>query len=395
MVMVGLVLLIACANVAGLMTARAAGRRREIAIRLALGAGRVALVKQLLLEGLLLSLAGGAAGLLAEHWCTKGLVALLPQQAGGDWIAAGLNSSLLVFTFALAVVSGVLFSLAPALQATRPMVGADLKDRSSQSSSGQTRLRRALVTAQIALATLLVTGAGLFTLSLTNLLNINLGFRTQRMLSFNVNATLDRPDTPRATAFYTDLLARLSAVGGFQGVAAAESGPFGGGTRGSNLTVEGYQPAPNEEAGTSLVRTSPGFFRVMGVPIRAGREFDTRDAGNSPKTVIVNESFARRYFAGRNPIGRRLMFGAGDHPVLDREIVGVAADSRTEVLTEPKVTVYMPYTQWDRAQRLVFYVRTGDDENRATADVLRVVLTGSDAIAEDDEAPVVAAGRCV
>jgi predicted permease len=193
------------------------------------------------------------------------------------------------------------------------------------------------------------------------------------MLSFNVNATLDRPDTPRATAFYTDLLARLSAVGGFQGVAAAESGPFGGGTRGSNLTVEGYQPAPNEEAGTSLVRTSPGFFRVMGVPIRAGREFDTRDAGNSPKTVIVNESFARRYFAGRNPIGRRLMFGAGDHPVLDREIVGVAADSRTEVLTEPKVTVYMPYTQWDRAQRLVFYVRTGDDENRATADVLRVV----------------------
>jgi predicted permease len=121
------------------------------------------------------------------------------------------------------------------------------------------------------------------------------------------------------------------------------------------------------------VRVSPGFFGVMGIPLRAGREFDLRDAANSPKTVVVNENFVKRYFAGRDPIGRHLKFGASNHPVLDCEIVGVAADSRTEVLAGPKITVYRPYTQWDRAQRLTFYVRTGAGESRAATDVLRVV----------------------
>jgi putative ABC transport system permease protein len=373
MVMVGLVLLIACANVAGLLTARAAGRHREIAIRLALGASRSALVKQLLLEGVVLSLAGGAAALLVESWCAKGLLGLLPRQYGAGWIAAGLNLSLLSFTLVLAVLSGVIFSLAPALQATRPILASGLKDRSSQSSTAQTRFRRVLVTAQIALATLLVAGAGLFTLSLSNLLHIDLGFRTQRMLSFNLNATLDHPETTRATAFYRDLLARLSAIGSFQGVAAADSGPLGGGTRTSNLTVEGYQPAPNESLNTTVVRVSPGFFRMMGIPLRAGREFDGRDTADSPKAVVVNQSFAKRYFAGRDPVGQRLHFGAGNPPILDRQIVGLVPDSRIEVLTEPAITVYMPYTQWDRAQRMIFYVRTVGEESRSAADVLRVV----------------------
>jgi predicted permease len=211
--MVGLVLLIACFNVAGLLAARAAGRHREIAIRLALGASRRDLVKQLLLEGLLLSLAGGAAALLTENWCTLGLLSLLPSDSTGSWIAPGLDPSLLAFTLALAVAAGILFSLAPALQATRPFAASGWNDRASTASGSAARLRRVLVTGQIALAMLLATGAGLFTLSLTNLLDINLGFRTQQLLSFSVNATLDRPETPRAIAFYQDLLARLAYAG--------------------------------------------------------------------------------------------------------------------------------------------------------------------------------------
>ena len=373
MVMVGLVLLIACANVAGLLTARAAGRRREISIRLALGASRGALVKQLLIEGILLSLAGAAAGLLVENWCTEGLVSLLPRQAGGAWIVAGVDPGLLVFSALLAVICGIAFSLIPALQATASGTLSALNERVAQVSAGQARLRRGLVTAQISLAMLLVTGAGLFSLSLVNLLHVDLGFRTQRMLGFSVNATLDRPQTADATAFYSDVLARLRSVGSFTGVAAAASGPFGDSTSNNNITVEGYQAGPKESLVTTVVQVSPGFFQMMSIPLLAGREFNGHDTSSSPKTVIVNERFVKRYIAGRNPIGRHLMFGANDHPVLDREIVGVVADSKIGVTAEPAITLYMPYTQWSRAGRLYYYVRAAGDENQAAAEVQRLM----------------------
>jgi predicted permease len=230
-----------------------------------------------------------------------------------------------------------------------------------------------LVTGQIALAMLLATGTGLFTLSLSNLLKINLGFRTQQVLTFSVNATLDRPETPRAVAFYQDLLDRLASQPWAASVAAAEGGPFSGSTRGSNLTIEGYHPPRDQEADASVALVSPGFFRTMGVPLRDGREFNGHDTGGAPKTVIVNESFAKLYFAGQSPVGRHIMFGASNHPVLDREIVGVVADSRTGVRSSPKATVYAPYAQWSRATRLIFYVRTKGDESRVAADVVRIV----------------------
>jgi predicted permease len=371
--MVGLVLLIACSNIAGLLAARAAGRHREIAIRLAFGARRRDLVKQLLLEGLLLSLAGGVAALLTENWCTVGLLSLLPRDSTGSWIAPGFDPSLLAFTLVLAIAAGILFSLAPALQATRPFTGSGWNDRASTASGSATRLRRVLVTGQIALAMLLATGAGLFTLSLTNLLHINLGFRTQQLLSFSLNATLDRPEVSRTIAFYQDLLARLKSRPWAAGVAAAESGPFSGSGRGSNLTIEGYHPPRDESPDSSVVLVSTGFFRAIGIPLRAGREFDDHDTASAPKTVIVNESFAKLYFAGQSPVGRHMMFGASNHPVLDREVVGVVADFRTDVRSRPKATVYAPYTQWSRATRLVFYVRTRGDERKATAAILRIV----------------------
>jgi predicted permease len=367
--MVGLVLLIACANVAGLMVARAAGRQREIAIRLAMGARRVALVRQLLIEGLLLALAGGVAGLLVEQWSTAALVGMLPRGEAGGWIADSLDARLLAYAFAISLGCGLLFSLLPALQATRPDLAPALKDRSSNvASGGPARLRAVLVGAQIALSLLLVVGAGLFSSSAANLLNAQLGFRSSQLLMFNVNATLDRPETAAATAFYRDLSLRLTALPNVVGVAAAEGGPFSGSDSASNITVEGYRAAPDEETHAQHITVSPGYFGGLGIPLRAGREFGDRDNAAAPKAVVVNETFVKRYFGKANPLGRRLQFGSSTPPKLDREIVGVVADSRDDVRDPGKETIYYPYAQWDKPSRLVFYVRAAGDPGRvATA----------------------------
>jgi predicted permease len=375
MAMVGLVLLIACANVANLMLARAAGRQREIAIRLAMGARRWSLVKQLLLEGLVLALAGGIAGLLVAGWSMDTLIRLLPSEGAAKWLTSNLSWPLLGFSMALSIASGLLFGLVPALQATRPDVADTLKNQATNvlSGGGAARFRKMLVVAQVALSLLLVVGASLFAGSLINLTRVNLGFRTEHLLLFSVNATLSRTKTPDAVAFYRDLENRLAAVPGIAGVSAAADGPFGGGTSGGNLTIEGYHPRPDEYVGASRIAAGPGFFRAMGIPLRAGREFGERDAAGASKVVVVNEAFARRYFAGASPIGRRMMMGDSNHPVLDLEIVGLAADSHVDVREAPKETFYFPYMQWDRAERLSYYVRAAGDERRLATDIRNVV----------------------
>jgi predicted permease len=372
MTLVGLVLLIACANVASLLLARAAGRQREIAIRLAMGAGRGALVKQLLLEGLLLASAGGAVGLVFSYWGVQTLVRVLPKDYHGS-LSASIDGQLLLFTAAVSAACGILFGLIPALQATRPDVAATLKQQATSVAGGPARFRRGLVVAQLALSLLLVVGAGVFSGSLRNLLHVNLGFRTERLLIFNANATLNRPQLADALAFYQDLLGRLAALPGVSGVGAAASGPFGDGSRGGNITVEGYAARPDEYTGASVVAVNAGFFQALGIPLRAGREFTARDNRAAPKTVVVNDSFVKKYLPGRNVIGRRLMFGGSNHPVFDREIVGVAPDVHNEVRTQAKETIYMPYEQWDKPERLVFYVRAGGDEGRLSAAIRRVV----------------------
>ena len=372
MTLVALVLLIACFNVASLMLARAAGRQREIAIRVALGAGRRVLLKQLLTEGMLVAMAGAALGVAVAFWSTQAIAKVLPNK--GLWLETGLSLPVLAFTFAVGAACGLLFGLIPALQATRPDVAGTLKDFSqSVASAGPARFRKALVIGQLALSLLLVAGAGLFSDSLSNLLHLNLGFRSERLTAFDVNATLTRPKTVEAIAFYKDLQARLAALPGVTGVGAAADGPFSGGTRGSNFTVEGYQPAPNEEVDSNVIAVSAGYFRALSIPLRAGREFAERDDAAGPKTVLVNEAFARRYYAGRNPIGSRIMFGSSNTRKPDREIIGVAADSHTEVRDKPVPTVYIPYAQWDNPGRLMFYVRAAGDETALAAAIRRVV----------------------
>jgi predicted permease len=377
MAMVGLVLLIACANVANLMLARAAGRQREIAIRLAIGASRASLLKQLLVEGLMVAVAGGALGLPVAHLSLAALLRLLPEDAAGPWLSAQLSVPLLGFTVALSVASGLLFALIPALQATRPNLAATLKNQALNVTGGPARFRQALVVAQVALSLLLVVGAGLFTNSLMNLTRVNLGFRTQRLLMFGVNASTSRPQAAEATAFYRDFQARLAAIPGVTGVGAAADGPFSWGNRGGNLTVEGYQPGPDEYVGSSIVGAGAGFFRAVGIPLREGREFTDRDQAGAPKVALVNETFAKKYFAGRDPVGRHMMSGASNHPVLDIEIVGVVADSRVDVRNPAKETWYYPYSQWDKPERLQFYVRTAGDESRIASEI-RQVLRAAD-----------------
>ncbi len=378
MAMVGLVLLIACANVANLMLARAAGRHREIAIRLALGASRARLLRQLLAEGLLIAIAGGALGLLVAYWSSAGLLRVLPKDFAGPWLTSELSLPLLAFTLAVALGCGLLFSLAPARQATRPNLASAMNNRSASGlSGGAARFRSALVVAQMSLSLLLVVGAGLFAGSLINLSKVNLGFRTERLLMFNVNATATRPQLASAVSFYRDLETRLGGMGGVMGVAAAADGPFGGGTTGGNLTIEGYHPKTGEYVGASRIAVNAGFFQAMGIPLRAGREFTERDSIGAPKVVVINETFARKYFAGRNPIGSHLMMGGSDKPVLDHEIVGVAADTHVTVRDQPKETFFFPYTQWDKPERLAFYVRTAGDTG-GLAGTMREVVRAAD-----------------
>ena len=360
--MVGLVLLIACANVASLTIARATARQRELRIRLAIGARRWDLIRQLLLEGLTLALAGGTLGLLVADWTTRTLLRMLPQDLAGDWVTAGLNPWLLAFTFATALLSGLLFSLVPAIQATRPdLAGALRCGAATAPPTGTVWLRKVVVTAQVALSLVLVVAAGLFGRTLFNIARIDLGFRPQNLLTFKVDASRSRPNLADSVAYYADLKQRISTVPGVTGVGAASGGPFSNSNHSANITLEGYHPPkPEDEVDVQEIAVNPGFFAALDIPVRAGREFSERD-GAAPKAVVANEAFVKRYCSGRNPLGLHLMFGGSNHPVLDREIVGVVGDSRGTSRDPAREALYFPLSQWDKPSSLMFYVRSAGD----------------------------------
>ena len=377
MAMAGLTLLIACANVASLTVARATARRREMSIRLAIGATRWNLVRQLLVEGVMLAAAGGVLGLLVADWSMKALLHALPQDFAGDWLKTGLNLRLLAFACVLSLVSGVLFALAPALQSTRHNLAGSLRAGAAAAVGSAVWFRKCVVAAQVALSLVLVVGAGLFSGTLYNLAKVNLGFRTERLMTFKVDATRNRPLVADSVAFYRALEVRLAAIPGVTGVAASGSGPFSNSNDGGNITVEGYQPKKDEYVGSSLNAVNPGFFAGLGIRLRAGREFTDRDGAGAPKTVVVNEAFAKIYCGGRNPMGLHLMFGGSSHPTLDREIVGLAADVRTNVREPAKPALYYPYTQWKQPERLMYYVRAAGVET-ALGPAIRAAVRDED-----------------
>jgi putative ABC transport system permease protein len=362
--MAGLALLIACANVANLLLARGAARRREIAVRMALGAGRWRLMRQFLLESLLLSLTGGAVGLIVAVWTIQGLVSAIPPSIGALGLSTELDPRLLGFTLALSALTGLLFGVAPAARATRLNLESTLREQGSSASGSlsSVRFRKALVASQIVLTTVLLVGAGLFARSLDNLKQLDLGLRADHLIAFSVAPELNGYSPQRTIAFFDDLRQGIAALPGVRSVTAAEIAILTDSNAGSNVTIEGYQAQENEDMEVRHNRIGPDYFATMSIPLLGGREFTVADTAGSSKVAIINEAMARRFFANRNPIGSHFAFGAGDRIRPDIEIVGVVKDSKHATVREEKRPfAYLPYAQETNLGRITFYARTDQD----------------------------------
>jgi predicted permease len=332
MCMVGLVLLIACANVANLLIARAFMRQREIAVRLSLGSSRSRLVRQLLVESLTLSFAGGIVGLGIAFSLTRWLLALVPQQGDPLLISARPDLRILLFALAVTFATGIVFGLLPALRASRPDPWSTLKDTmgSIAGTGGSLFLRKGLVTAQVALSFLLLFGAGLFVRSLLNLKAADTGVSVDNLLTFQLSPALSGYDNARATVFYRQLLDRLRATPGFTSVAMATVPILAGNEWDSSMGVEGHQAKDGEDMQAFMNSVSPGYFATMKIPLLEGRDFRESDAKEEPDVAIVNRKFAEHFFPGTSAIGKRLSQGTGPKARLTIQIVGVVTDSLYE-----------------------------------------------------------------
>jgi predicted permease len=364
MATVGLVLLLACLNLANLLLVRASSRRREIAVRLSLGATRWSLFRLLWVESLLLAAAGGAFGMVLSGWITELLLKLLPDATSGGWMAPSLDLKVLLFTAALSILTSVLFGSLPAWGAARTDLTHSLKDqgRGAGESRQHSRWRGMLVTGQVALAFILLAGAGLFTRSLSHLFTNSPGFRSEQVLRFSVAAPLRGYDLETGRAFYAELHRRLAALPGVRSVGAASVPILDNSSRNSSMSVEGYQPAENEDTDVGVNTLTPAYFATLGTPLRQGREFLSTDDHRAPKVAVVNEAFLNRYRLRGNVLGRRLSFSSGKDTKLDIAIVGVVADSRHGSIRAKVIPyVYIPCLQEQQLPPLTFYLRTAAD----------------------------------
>ena len=373
----GAVLLMACANLANLLLARATAREREIAIRLAIGAGRARIIRQLLLESLILSAFGALLGLGLAFWADQLLVAAyLPVDAGGAKLSTTPDLRILAFTFCVMLVTALLFGLVPALRLSRPDVGPTLKDQAgSVLSGGNVALRKVLVAAQVTLSLLLLIGAGLFLRTLTNLRNLGPGFSPERLIGFNIDPSLNGYSSPRAKIFYQRLVDDLASVPGVKSVGLASMRILEDNEWDSSMTVEGYTAKPGQTPEPFMNSVSPNYFRTLGVPILAGRDFTINDTTEvksgpdpqdwSPTTVIINESFAKRYFAGRNPIGLHVGFGSDPGTKTIMRVIGVVKDIKyTNLRDEIPVQAYVPYLGSHFVDAMTVYMRSTLDTNQ-------------------------------
>jgi len=327
---VGLLLLIACANVANLLLARAVGRQREIAVRLATGASRIRLVRQLVVESVVLSLGSGAVGLLVAWWVSSALIGLLANSADLG-LADGLDLRVFAFTSALAIASGVVFGMVPAWQTTSPSLARTLKDQAGSVSAvaGHVLLRKALVISQVALSLLMLIGAALFARSLHNLKNVDLGFRRERLVGFMLDPSLNHNYKPAPVRQLAESLQqRIGAIHDVQSAAIGQNPVLAGNEEENTIVVEGYQPKEDENMNPWFDFVSPGYFTTMGIPLLAGRDFTARDRDAATRVAVVNDVFAQYFFKNQNPLGRRFR-RAGDKPRDMVEIVGVVRGSKS------------------------------------------------------------------
>jgi predicted permease len=344
---VGFVLLIACANVANLLLARATARRREIAIRTALGASRWRVVRQLLTESVLLSVMGGGLGLLVALWGIPSLLAISPLDIRRVK-EIGIDGQALGFTLLVSLLTGIVFGLAPALQASNPDLNESLKEsaRGAAGGVGRSRLRGLLVVAEVALSLLLLVSAGLMIRSFLRLQEVSPGFNAERVLTAQL--TLSRPDYSedrQRAALLKEVLARIEAQPGISSASATSTIPLGGGEVSRSFTVGGQPlPVPGKEPGAEYRAIGPHYFRTMGTPLLKGRDFTERDDAQSPGVIMINETMARRFWPNDDPVGQSLtIIGIEKEP---REIVGVVGDVHHFGLdARAEAEMYVPYLQ--------------------------------------------------
>ena len=369
----GIVLLIACANIANLLLARGANRAMEMAVRLSLGAGRIQLLGQLLTEAILLALIGGVASLLVAKW-TVGLInSFLPVDAAGLF-SFRMDGTMLLFAAVLSLGTGIIFGLFPALHSTRPDLIAMIRANTGQSGArSAVRFRTTLVTVQMGLAMTLLIMASLFVKSLANVTREDLGIRPENMVTFGVSPILNGYSRPRAMALFAQMEQELSALPGVSGVTAAIIPVLAGSSSGTGVTVQGFPTTPDTDINARYNEVGPGFFRTMGATLLAGREFSETDVVGRPKVAIVNEAFARKFNLGRAPVGKLMATGGREQP-LDMEIVGFVKDAKNSDVRDPVPPMFFtPYRQDSLVGYMQFYVRGTTDEAMLLRSVPSVV----------------------
>ncbi len=363
-VMVALVLLIACSNVANLLLAQGAARQRELAIRAAMGASRGRMIRQLLAESLLCAMAGGTLGLLIGVWLMNLLTPIVAANLSIKGLSTHLDTGILAFAAAATIVSGIFFGLIPAWRVTRTAVAQTLKDQATTTSAGTSHVgaRKILVAAQVAFTLLLLAGSFLFARTLSNLRNQNLGLRTENVIAFTISPILNGYDTPRSIALLDQLRARMGAVPGVRAVGTSELGTLTGSDMGSNITAEGSKDLSADDSHVNFDPISPGYFATLGVPLLAGREFTDGDGPGKTKVAIISEAMAKKYFVGRNPIGLHFAFGGGNDVKPNIEIVGMVKNVKQSHVRDGDVPfIYVPYAQGSTIREMTFYAYTQQD----------------------------------
>jgi predicted permease len=369
-----LVLVIACANIANLLLARSAGRAAEMAVRLSIGASRWQLVRQLLGESCLLALLGGVAGLVVAQWTLDLIASILPAQAA-ETVSMTVDSRVMLFAGGLTIATGLLFGLFPALHSTRPDLMAALKGQAGQPAGARSaaRFRTSLATAQIALSMALLVSAGLFTKSLLNVSRVDLGVTADHVIMFRISPELNGYKPERSRQLFERLEDELGALPGVSGVTASAVALLGGSNWGNEVSVEGFKAGPDTDTNSRYNEVGPEYFKTLGIPLIAGREFTRADAMGTAKVAIVNETFARKFDLGRNAVGKR-MGDDGGTSALDIQIVGLARDSKySDVKRDVPPLFFRPYRQDERIGGINFYVRTGADPEPFLATIPKVV----------------------
>jgi predicted permease len=369
----GLVLLIACVNIANLLLARSAARAGEMAVRLSIGAGRWQLVRLLLLESLLLAVFGGIAGLVVARITLAGILALMPPEIANK-MSFPIDGPVVLFAGALTIGTGLLFGLFPALHTTRPDLVTVLKGQSGQPSGARAAkwFRVALATTQIGLAMMLLAASGLFVKSLLNVSRVDLGIRTDNMITFNLSPELNGYTPERSRQLFERLETEIGALPGVTGVTTAIVPILAGNNWGNSVRVQGFNAGPDTDTGSRFNEVGPGYFRTMGVPLMSGREFTEEDNLKAPKVAIVNEAFVKKFNLGRDAVGK--LMGTGRDNKLDTTIVAVAQNAKySDVKDEVPPLYFRPYRQDDEIGSISFYVRTAGDPLQSAGAVTGVV----------------------